>query len=134
MLQNLSSMSNLFKILLVEDDEINAKLVRDFLTFKEYKVKVINNGLEVVKEIESDRPDLILLDIQIFGKSGIDVAEDIRRNSSINTIPIIAVSAFSRNKVLLDNQDDLFDEYIEKPIRFGEFLVVIESYLGKERG
>jgi len=121
------------KILLVEDDEINAKLVRDFLTFKGYNIVVINNGLEAKAAVERERPALILMDIQIFGKSGIEVAKDLREDMNTSSIPIFAVSAFSKSKVLTPDQANHFDEYIEKPIRFADFLPLLESYLDEDK-
>jgi two-component system cell cycle response regulator DivK len=126
-------MTNHKKILLVEDDEINAKLVRDFLTYKGYQILVVNNGLEVKGVVDKEKPDLILLDIQIFGKSGIEVAKELKDDMNTSSIPVFAVSAFSKNKVLTNEQSGLFDEYIEKPIRFAEFLPLLDSYLDEER-
>ncbi len=121
------------KILLVEDDEINAKLVKDFLTFKGYNIVVINNGLEVKTAVEREKPALILLDIQIFGKSGIEVAKELKEDMNTSSIPVFAVSAFSKSKVLTPEQAHNFDEYIEKPIRFSDFLPLLESYLDEDK-
>ncbi len=125
-------MANNKKILLVEDDEINAKLIRDFLTYKGFKIIVVNNGLEVKSMVDKEKPDIILLDIQIFGKSGIEVAKELKGDMNTSSIPVFAVSAFSKNKVLTPEQFNLFDEYVEKPIRFAEFLPLLDSYLDGE--
>jgi two-component system cell cycle response regulator DivK len=127
-------MTNHHKILLVEDDEINAKLIKDFLTYKGYTIILTNNGNEVKGLVEREVPALILMDIQIFGKSGVDVAADLRSDVSTKAIPIFAVSAFSQKKVLTPEQSELFDEYIEKPIRFAEFTAILASYLKEGKG
>lgn len=126
-------MSDQRKILLVEDDAINAKLVKDFLTFNGFLVVTTNNGNEVADIVAQDRPELILLDIQIFGKSGVDVAKELRADNATKNIPIFAVSAFSREKVLNNEMFHLFDEYIEKPVKFKEFMAILNSYMTEDK-
>lgn len=122
-------MTEKYKILLVEDDVINAKLVKDFLVYKGYELFLVNNGLEVMNKIELHKPDLVLMDIQIFGQSGVDCAKQVRAKEEFKDLPIFAVSAFSKEKILEEEEMLLFDEYIEKPIVFSEFIQLLQAYL-----
>lgn len=118
-----------YKILIVEDDPINAKLIKDFLVYKGYEIFHTKNGMEVLSKAQLHKPDLILMDIQIFGQSGIECAQELRKNAQLMKIPIFAVSAFSKEKILSQEEANLFDEYIEKPIVFSEFIQLLQAHL-----
>lgn len=118
-------------ILLVEDDKINAKLLRDFLKFKGYEIVQLDNGLDVLPKLGEIKPDLILMDLRIFGRSGVDVAKDLRAIEEYREMPIFAISALPRDKTLSEAEKTLFDEYVEKPITFEQFIPMIEAYIGK---
>lgn len=120
-------------ILLVEDDPINTRLIRDFLKFQGYEIAHVDNGLEVLGKLEEKKPDLILMDLRIYGRSGIDVAKDIKTYDEYKEIPLFAVSAFTKEKILTKEEGAMFDEYIEKPITFEYFLPLVETYIGKAR-
>jgi two-component system cell cycle response regulator DivK len=115
------------KIVLVEDNEINAKLIRDLLKFKGYEVVVVISGLDARGVVEQEQPDLILMDIQLFGTSGVEAAKEIKGDKNLKHIPIIAVSAFSKEKLEEKNLSSYFLEYIEKPIEFSTFIQTIEK-------
>jgi len=117
------------KILLVEDDPIGAKMVRDFLLFKQYQVVLVNNGNDVIPTIIKEKPDLILMDIQISGISGIEVTEMIKKDKCFKKIPLFIVSAYSKERILSDLNKECFDEIVEKPIIFKDFLSLIAKYL-----
>ena len=111
-------MTEKYKILLVEDDVINAKLIKDFLIYKGYELFHVNNGFEVVNKIKQYKPDLVLMDIQIFGQSGVDCTREVREIEEFKKLPIFAVSAFSKEKILkertgrfLSFEGDCFDPY-----------------------
>ena len=122
-------MTEKYKILLVEDDVINAKLIKDFLIYKGYELFHVNNGFEVVNKIKQYKPDLVLMDIQIFGQSGVDCTREVREIEEFKKLPIFAVSAFSKEKILKEDEIPLFDEYVEKPIVISDFIQLIQAYL-----
>jgi two-component system cell cycle response regulator DivK len=117
------------RILVVEDNEINAKLVRDFLRFKGYDVLLLSNGLEVIDKLKNERVDLILMDIQLFGVSGIEAARLVKEDPDFSGIPIVAVSAFSRDKLDQYLVSELFVDFIEKPIDFAAFDGKIQKHI-----
>lgn len=118
-------------IMLVEDDQINAKLIRDFLKFKGYDIVHLDNGLDVLPKLKECTPVLIFLDLRIFGRSGLDVAKDLRASNEYRNIPLFAISATPRDRALAEDEKSLFDEYVEKPIVFEHFVPMIEAYIGK---
>lgn len=117
------------KIVLVEDNEINAKLIRDFLKFKGYDVIIVTSGLDVKEVVNKELPKLILMDIQLFGMSGIEAARSIKDDPKLKDIPIIAVSAFSKEKLEEKDLAKFFIEYVEKPIDFQSFSLKIEKFM-----
>lgn len=117
------------KILVVEDDEINAKLVRDFLRFKGYDVIILSDGYEVIDKLKNEHADLILMDIQLLGVSGIETAGVIKDDPRFSGIPIVAVSAFSRDQYNQYLVSELFVDFIEKPINFAAFESKIQKHI-----
>lgn len=118
--------AKVIKILLVEDDiEIN-KLLTDFLQEKGYEVICQYDGLHVIKCLQENEIDLIILDIMLPFRSGDIVLADIRKYSMI---PVIVISA----KETTQNKIDLLrlgaDDYITKPFDLEEVLARIESNL-----
>ena len=118
------------KILLVEDNEVNAKLIKDFLKFRGFNVSVVSNGLDVMPTALEFKPNLVLMDIQLFGISGAEATKQLRHNDETKDIPIFIISAFSRSKIIDELPEKYFNEYIEKPIVFQEFMDLVHSYIG----
>lgn len=71
-------MSDNKKIILVEDDQLLAKLIKDFLTQYEFDVFVVNDGYEAVNVILAQKPDLVILDVMLPGQSGMEVCRQVR--------------------------------------------------------
>ena len=119
------------KILLVEDNPINARLERDFLFHNGFEVVVVNNGSEAYNTTLEEQPNLIIMDIQLFGISGVEAAKQIKNCPNTQHIPIIAVSAFSLEHMALEapDTDTIFKKYIEKPIDFNIFLDEVNKHI-----
>ncbi|WP_429886613.1 response regulator, partial [Geoalkalibacter halelectricus] len=78
------------KILIVEDEPKLSGLLRDYLHQAGFAVSVLDNGLEVVPWVRDQDPRLILLDLMLPGKDGLDVCKEIR---AFSTVPILMVTA-----------------------------------------
>jgi len=115
-------------ILIVEDNELNLKLLKDILDFQGYSTVVTGLGAAAVDLARQHRPDLILLDIQLPDISGEEAARRLKADERTRAIPIIAVTAFAmtgdREKILNSGCDD----YISKPFNIREFLALVERY------
>ena len=118
-------------ILIVEDDELNLKLLKDILDFRGYSTVFTGLGAAAFDLARQHHPDLILLDIQLPDISGEEAARRLKADEQTRTIPIIAVTAFAmrgdREKIL----DSGCDDYISKPFSIREFLALVESYIGE---
>jgi len=80
------------KILLIEDEELIIRLLEKKLTNIGYEVVLAMNGEEGLNKMKNEKPDLILLDIVMPRKGGFEVIEEMRRDPSLATIPVIIIS------------------------------------------
>jgi len=117
------------KILVVEDNELNLKLFRDLLEANNFEVIENRDGKRVLELTQTEKPDIILMDIQLPDISGMDLIERIKADELLKKIPIIAVTAFA----MQEDKDNILnsgaEEYISKPISITKFLEVINKYL-----
>jgi two-component system cell cycle response regulator DivK len=119
-------------ILIVEDNEKNMKLVRDVLQVKGYATLEAGTGEDGIRLAAEHTPDLILMDIQLPGISGIDALKALRADPATAAIPAIAVTA----SVMPQDRNQIteagFDGYLGKPLNLKEFLEAVKAIL--ERG
>jgi two-component system cell cycle response regulator DivK len=117
------------KILVVEDNELNLKLFKDLLEANNFEVIENRDGKRVLELAQTQKPDIILMDIQLPDISGMDLIERIKADELLKKIPIIAVTAFA----MQEDKDNILnsgaEEYISKPISITKFLEVINKYL-----
>ena len=122
------------KILIVEDNEKNMKLVRDILRHQGHTTLEAVNGLDGVRLAEREHPDLVLMDIQLPDIDGIEALGRIRKDVSLDAIPVLAVSA----SVMPDDQQKIissgFDAFITKPINLKQFVETVQRFLQNGRG
>ena len=82
-------------ILVVEDQEDNRQIMRDLLTANDYEMTEAENGEEALAAVAKDRPDLILMDIQLPVMDGCEATRRIKADPSLSSIPIIAVTSYA---------------------------------------
>ncbi len=120
------------KILIVEDNPDNLKLFRALLIMKGHQVTTLPTGDNLLSTLLTSRPDLVLMDIQLPGKDGYALLEEIRSGPlSSRGVRIIALTAHAREE---DEQRALragFDGYISKPIDIATFPVLVDQALAK---
>ncbi|NDJ85474.1 MAG: response regulator [Chloroflexi bacterium] len=119
------------RILYVEDNFHNKRLVRKILTAKGYTVLEAEDGHTGVELAMSEMPDLILMDINIPGLDGIEATRMIKSFRETADIPVIALTA---NAMRGDRERFLAagcDNYLPKPISTSDLLSVVKSYLGE---
>ena len=83
------------RILVVEDQEDNRQIIRDLLTFTDYEITEAESGEQALEAVAKQRPDLILVDIQLPGMDGYEVTRRIKADSALRSIPIIAVTSYA---------------------------------------
>ena len=118
-------------VLVVEDNENNLMLVRDVLQLKGYKVLEAMTGAEGLRLAAEEKPDLILMAIQLPDIDGITALARLRADSATRAIPVLAVSA----SVMPEEQQQItasgFEGFIAKPLNMKSFLQTIERFVGK---
>ena len=117
------------RILVVEDNPDNRTLIMDILLSMDYEVIEAVDGAEGIRKASSERPDLILMDLSLPHVDGWTATRQIKADPSLETIPIIALTAHAmvgdREKALAAGCDD----YLSKPIDLQELVVKIRKYL-----
>jgi two-component system cell cycle response regulator DivK len=116
-------------ILIIEDNDKNLKLLRDVLQVKGYETIEATTAEEGLPLARSQRPALVLMDIQLPGMDGITAFRRLRAEPVTQQIPVIAVSA---SAMTLDKEKILqagFDGYQPKPIRVKEFAEEVRRVL-----
>lgn len=115
-------------ILVVEDNILNMKLFHDLLEMGGYNVLQAKDGMEGWRMAREQRPNLILIDIQLPDVDGLQVTKWLKADENLKSIPVIAVTAYAmsgdKEKIL----ESGCDAYITKPISLSDFLETIEHF------
>lgn len=117
-------------VLIVEDNELNAKLFRDLLSARGHRIVELREGRDAIKMVKEQNPNLILMDIQLPEISGFDLIKMIKADYTISDIPIIAVTAFAMKGDEERIRTSGCDDYLSKPISVSLFLKKTAQYLG----
>ena len=119
------------RILVIEDQEDLRAILRDLLTATGYEVLEARNGVEGVVKAEAERPDLILMDIQLPQLDGYGATRRIKALSGLERTPIIAVSSFAMKGDEERARDAGCDAYVTKPYSPMQLLGLIQKFLIK---
>jgi two-component system cell cycle response regulator DivK len=119
------------RILIVEDNKVDLTLLKDILESRGYEILLTGDGVEAIDVAFVSLPDLILMDIQLPGISGLEVTRRLRGDKRSRRIPIIAVTAFAMGWHEREALDSGCDAYISKPIAMQGFLSAVESFLSQ---
>ncbi len=120
-------------ILVVEDNEINMKLIRAFLQIGKYHILEARDAETGIRLVREQRPDLILMDIQLPGIDGLSAAHLIKADPDLKKIPIIAVTG---NATQMDKEEALnigFAGYLLKPFSIEVFLETISDFFKSQQ-
>ena len=122
-------MTGLQVILIIEDNARNLKLVRDILNHVGYATVEADNAEDGLALARAQRPDLVLMDVQLPGMNGVEALGRLRADPLTADIPVVALTAFA----MKDDRDLLlavgFDAYVEKPLNVREFPSQIAAVL-----
>ena len=117
------------KILVVDDTPRNVRLLADLLAVKGYGVVTAASGHEALAQIESERPDLILLDVVMPEMSGYEVCRKIRESPEKAMLPIVMVTALDPSEERVKGIEAGADDFLTKPINQAELLARVKSLL-----
>jgi two-component system cell cycle response regulator DivK len=118
-------------VLLVEDTEDNRFMMRRLLEMSGYAVIEATNGEEAVRLAQSERPDLILMDLSLPVIDGLAATRAIRKLDGFKETPIVAVSAHDTSDFQSEALTAGCNSYITKPIDFSHLETLIARLLGK---
>jgi two-component system cell cycle response regulator DivK len=118
-------------VMIVEDNELNMKLFHDLLDAHGYRTLQTRTGMEALRLARQQRPDLILMDIQLPEVSGLEVTKWLKDDESLRDIPVIAVTAFAMKGDEERIRRGGCEAYISKPISIATFLDAVRRHLGE---
>jgi chemotaxis family two-component system response regulator Rcp1 len=127
---------NIFKILLVEDNLADIRLTEQ--AFTESKIKTIlynvKDGVEAINFLRKSgkytkvcRPDLILLDLNLPKKNGLEVLKDIKQDEDLKRIPVVVLTISANEEDLIRAYDLHANAFVNKPLEIREFYHLIKS-------
>ena len=119
-------------VLIVEDNELNMKLFHDLLEAHGYRTLQSRNGFDAMDVARADRPDLILMDIQLPEVSGLEVTKWLKEDDELHSIPVIAVTAFAMKGDEERIRQGGCEAYISKPISVSKFIETVRTYIGDQ--
>jgi CheY-like chemotaxis protein len=119
-------------ILIAEDSSVILNLTRKILELQKYKIVLAKNGGEVLKQLESNNVDCVLMDINIPVKDGMQCTREIRAHadSRINKLPIIAITGNANNYSMDQFREAGVTDYLPKPLDFDALVRVVKQYVG----
>ena len=117
------------RILVVEDHADNRQIIRDMLAPTDYEITEAETGEEALAAIAKQRPDLILMDIQLPTMDGYTATSRIKANPALKSIPIIAVTSYALSGEEQKARAAGCDEYVPKPYSPRQLLARIRQYL-----
>lgn len=119
------------RILSAEDNAANRRIIRDLLGRKGYTILEAPNGEEAIAMAAREKPDLILMDMQLPKVSGYDAAKAIKARPELARIPIIAVTSYALSGDEQKAYEAGCDDYITKPFHPRMLLEKVEKHIGR---
>src|SRR4051794_7977980 len=116
-------------VMIVEDNELNMKLFNDLLESRGYSIIQTRNGMEAIGLARAHHPDLILMDIQLPEVSGLVVTKWLKEDDDLQSIPVIAITAFAMKGDEERIREGGCEAYLSKPISVAKFLATVRAYL-----
>lgn len=116
------------KILIAEDDKAITEVVKLILDNEGYEVFTADQGKIIYKIVDKNKPDIILLDIWLYGEDGGQIAKHIRSKNETKHIPIVLMSANNETEKI--TKEVGADDFLLKPFDIDELLHIVRKYIG----
>lgn len=119
-------------ILIAEDSGVIQSITRKILEQQKYRVVVAKNGGEVLRQLESQSVDGVLMDINIPVKNGLDCTREIRAHADahIRELPVIAITGNAQNYSMEQFREAGITDYLPKPLDFDALVRIVRQYVG----
>jgi DNA-binding response OmpR family regulator len=124
-------MSSQIKIVLAEDEPSLAQIVKESLETRNFEVLLANNGKEAYQLYQTEKPDILVLDVMMPIKDGFTLAKEIRKENK--TVPIIFLTAKSQTKDVVEGFNHGGNDYLKKPFSMEELIVRINALLDRNK-
>jgi two-component system, cell cycle response regulator DivK len=121
------------RVLVVEDQPDNRQIIRDMLAPTDYEIIEVEDGEQALAVVAKERPDLILMDIQLPVMDGYEATRRIKADPALRSIPIIAVTSYALSGEEMKARAAGCDEYVAKPFSPRQLLAKIKQYLSQAR-
>ena len=118
------------KVLIVDDEPFNIDVLEQALDGSNYQVITASNGQEAWAKIQSEQPDLILLDLMMPIMDGFAVLAKVKEDPTLRDTPIIIVSAENDSKSVVKGIKQGAEDYLTKPVDTAQFLRKVKDFLG----
>src|ERR1700758_1607292 len=117
------------RILVVEDQEDDRQIIRDVLAGTNYEITEAEDGEQALAAVAKERPDLILMEIQLPSIDAYETMRRIRTDPGLLSVPIIAVISYAPSEEQLKARTAGCDDFVPKPYSPHQLLAKIRSYL-----
>ncbi|MBB5710369.1 two-component system cell cycle response regulator DivK [Sphingomonas xinjiangensis] len=114
-------------MLVVEDNELNLKLFCDLLRAHRFAVEPVKDGREAVAKTREFNPDLVVMDIQMPHVTGLELIREMKRDTELHTIPIMAVTAYAGREDEERIRAAGANAYVSKPISLARFMEEVRA-------
>jgi two-component system, cell cycle response regulator DivK len=115
-------------VLVIEDNDMNMKLVRKVLEFRGYRTAGASTAEEGLALADAERPDLILMDLQLPGMDGAAALQHLRARPEMSDIPVVALTALALQQDRDRYLEAGFDAYVTKPVDVNELAEQVRQF------
>jgi PAS domain S-box-containing protein len=123
----------MYKIIVIDDDDSLREIIVELLKLNEFDVLNYSGGIEGIKGITENKPDLVVCDIMMPEVNGYDVLKMIRNNPEVKNTPFVFLSAKIETKDFRKGMNLGADDYLTKPFELEELLKIIKSRIRKHQ-
>ena len=120
------------KILVVDDEEDVLEIMDVILSVEGYEVAQAKDGNEALELMDDNNYDIVILDVMMPNKSGLEVVRDMKKNKRLRNVPIIIFTALGTSVRMMLNEENQADDYIQKPFSRKDVVNKIEKILRKK--
>ena len=131
----LAEVPQLPAVLIVDDDKINSAMFNDLLSMRGYRVMIAYGGKEALKLLQSEKPDVILMDIQMPEMNGFETMQRIRAQQEFTNVPIIALTSMAMDGDRERCLEAGANAYLSKPVPMAKLIKTIQQCISdKDKG
>ncbi|MFN3404409.1 MAG: response regulator [Cytophagaceae bacterium] len=126
-------MSDVKKVLIAEDSSVIQNLTKKILEFQNFQISSVKNGKDVLKALDKEKFDIILMDINMPQMDGMTCAKEIRNlaDKTKSGVPIVAITGNAKNYSDKDFEDAGINEYLQKPLDFDKLVDTVKKWTNR---